>query len=326
MPTFCRHNRFIERCPICSKTLPDHAPSARPSRSARPARGRSAPRAARPGRSGRSRAESLRVHHEGRAQDDGYRSSLLPGLRASADAARLAEEIAFASARLLALAAAPSGLYGEARELQGRDCEEATWMCFLISYLCPLEGEDPFAGIRLALAGGPLGDLEGVPLGPRTSHDPARGTATLRAFRQLLEHQPGGFSGDRSWSPRRRFERLFERLALPGFGRMGRYDLLVTMGRLGIYELQADSLHLASAGGLSGSDLTTLAAKRLFAIGDPIHLERRAAALAGALDVPIETLDLSLANWAAPERATLGFPGHSSDQRALERAREALGL
>ena len=25
MPTFCRHNRFIERCPICSKTLPGYA-------------------------------------------------------------------------------------------------------------------------------------------------------------------------------------------------------------------------------------------------------------------------------------------------------------
>jgi hypothetical protein len=326
MPTFCRHNRFIERCPICSKTLPEHSPSARPSRSARPARGPSAPRAARPGRSGRPRAESLRVHREGRAEDDGYRSPLLPGLRASADAARLAEEIAFASGRLLALAAAPPGLYGEARELKGRDPDQATWMCFLISYLCPLEGEDPFAGIRLALAGGPTADLDGVPLGPRTSHAPARGSATLRAFRQLLEQQAGGFAGDPGWSPRRRFERLFERLALPGFGRMGRYDLLVTLGRLGIHELQADSLHLAGVGGLSASDLTTLAAKRLFAIGDPIHLERRAAALAQALDVPIETLDLSLANWTAPERATLGFPADTSDQQALERAREALGL
>jgi len=326
MPTFCRHNRFIERCPICSKTLPEHSATARPARSARPARAPSAPRAARPGRSGRSRAEGLRVRREGRAQDDGYRSPLLPGLRASADATRLAEEIAFASGRLLALATAPTGLYGEARALQGRDPEQATWMCFMISYLCPLEGEDPFAGIRLALAGGPLGDLEGVPLGPRTSHDPARGGATLRAFRQLLEHQAGAFSGDPGWSPRRRFERLFERLALPGFGRMGRYDLLVTLGRLGIDELQADSLHLAGAGASSASDLTMLAAKRLFAIGDPVHLERRAAALAQALQVPIETLDLSLANWTAPERATLGFPPDTSDQQALERAREALGL
>jgi hypothetical protein len=81
-----------------------------------------------------------------------------------------------------------------------------------------------------------------------------------------------------------------------------------------------------SLGGLSSGDLTTLAAKRLFAIGDPIHLERRAAALSEALAVPLETLDLALANWTAPQRATLGFPPDRSDLAALERAREALGL
>jgi hypothetical protein len=199
-------------------------------------------------------------------------------------------------------------------------------MCFLCSYLCPLEGEDPFAGIRLALAGGPLPDLEGVPLGPRSSHDPARGSETLRAYRRLVENHSGTLPDDSGWSPSRRFERLFERLALPGFGRMGRYDLLVTLGRLGLYELQADSLHLAGVGGLSSSDLTTLAAKRLFAIGDPIHLERRAAAFVEALGVPIEALDLALANWTAPERATIGFPPETHDQPALERALRALEL
>lgn len=266
------------------------------------------------------------MRREGRSEDDGYRSALLPGVRASADAARLAEEIAFAAGRLSALGEAPPGVYGEARALSHSDLEEATWMCFLSSYLCPLEGDDPFAGVRLALARGPVPDLEGVPLGPRSSHDPARGSDTLRAYRQLVEHQEGTLPGDPGWSPSRRFERLFERLALPGFGRMGRYDLLVTLGRLGLYELQADSLHLAGVGGLSSSDLTTLAAKRLFAIGDPIHLERRAAALVEALEVPVETLDLAFANWTAPQRATLGFPAETSDPAALERAREALGL
>ncbi len=141
-----------------------------------------------------------------------------------------------------------------------------------------------------------------------------------------MKTQPGAFVGDPGWSPRRRFERLFERLALPGFGRMGRYDLLVTLGRLGLYELQPDSLHLAGVGGLSSSDLTALAAKRLFAIGDPIHLERRAAAFAEAVDVPLEALDLGLANWESPQRATLGFPPGTCDRGALERARDALGL
>ncbi len=268
----------------------------------------------------------MRIHREGRAEDDGYSSALLPGLHASADAVRLAEEIAFAAGRLLGLAAAPPGLYGEAQALSHSDLEQATWICFLIAYLCPLEGEHPFAGIRLALARGPLPDLEGIPLGPRSSHDPARGSETLRAYRHWVEHQPGAFSGDPGWSGQRRFERLFERLALPGFGRMGRYELLVTLGRLGLYELQVDSLHLLSLGGLSSGDLTTLAAKRLFAIGDPIHLERRAEALAEALAVPLETLDLALANWTAPQRATLAFPPDMSDLAVLERAREALGL
>jgi Alpha-glutamyl/putrescinyl thymine pyrophosphorylase clade 3 len=343
MPTFCRHNRFIERCPICSKSLPGQPAAGRSARaSTSSARGSSARRATRPRRPG---GESLRVHREGRAEEDGYHSPLLPGLRASADAARLAGEIAFSNGRLLTLETSPSGLYAEARTLAEHDLEQATWICFLIAYLSPLEGEEPFAGISEALDGGfsyeafiaadsrePDGleqaALDGVELGPHSSHDRARGVDTLVAYRSWVERggQAAAFTGDPGWSPERRFERLFERLALPGLGRMGRYELLVTLGRLGLYELRADSLHLSGVRGLSGGDPTTLAAKRIFAIGDPIHLERRAAALAEAISVPVETLDLALANWASPERATLGFPGDSGDPAALERARDALGL
>jgi hypothetical protein len=137
--------------------------------------------------------------------------------------------------------------------------------------------------------------------------------------------QEAAFTGDPAWSPERRFERVFERLALPGFARAGRYELLVTLGRLGLYELTPDSLHLGDARGLA-EDLTTLAAKRVFGIGDPLMLERRALALAQAADVPIETLDLALANWHAPEPATLGFPQETLDDGAFERAGAALGL
>jgi hypothetical protein len=349
MPTFCRHNRFLERCPICSKTLPGH-----------PASGGSARRtgATRTSSSGEAtrrrspRGESLRVHRETRAEDDGYRSSLVVGLRASADARSLAQEIAFSSARLRALVEEPPGLYGEARGLAAQDPERATWMCFLTAYLSPVEGEDPFAGIRTALADtpdGPLGrdgealaagalpDLRDVPLGSRSSHDPARGAETLIAYGQWLLRAgrsgvPDGgpqaiaFRGDPTWTPQRRFERLFERLALPGFARMARYELLVTLGSLGIYELSPDSLHLSGARGLSPDDLTTLAAKRVFGIGDPLLLERRAAALAAAVSVPVETLDLALANWASAQRATLGVPPETSDSAALQRAGEALGI
>ena len=74
-------------------------------------------------------------------------------------------------------------------------------------------------------------------------------------------------------------------------------------------------------------DLTTLAAKRVFAIGDPLILERRARALAEAISVPVETLDLALANWGSGTRATLGVPAPAIaaiERSALERCREAL--
>jgi hypothetical protein len=339
MPTFCRHNRFLERCPICSKTLPGQAPAGKTPRRRTAAGGTAAA-----ARRRSPRAESVRVLREGRAEDDGFRSPLVPGLRASADATRLAEEIAFASGRLLALGQDPPGLYGEIRELAAGELERATWACFLTAYLSPLDGEDPFAGVRLALAAEPgLGssedgdagargerDLREVPLGPRSSHDPARGDGTLRAYRQWVQRAGGtqaiAFRGDSQWTAQRRFERLFERLALPGFGRMGRYDLLVTLGYLGLYELRPDSLHLAGARGLSADDLTTLAAKRVFGIGDPLLLERRAGALAEAISVPVETLDLALANWGTPQRATLGVPQETSDGGAFERTGDALGL
>jgi len=334
MPTFCRHNRFIERCPICSKTLPEHA-----AKGAAPARTK---RAAGTGRSAGGtrrapRAEGVRVMREGRAAEDGFRSELVPGIRSSEDAARLARELAFSSGRLLALAADPPGSYRQARELAKSNLEGAAWICFLTVYLSPLEGEDPFAAIRGALAGGEIPELDGIELGPRTWHEPARGSETLIAYRQWVGRSgapvPAGeaapatlpaFSGEPGWSPERRFERVLERLALPGLGRSGRYDLLLTLGRLGVFDLRAGSLHLAGAG--ASEDATLLAAKRVFGIGDPLLLERRAAALAQAAMVPVEALDLALWNWAAPERATLGMGPGLEDEAVRERAVDALGL
>jgi len=298
----------------------------------------------------------MRVRREVRAQDDGYSSTLAPGLHASGDAARLAEEIAFASARLLSMRTAPPDLFGEIRRLAGEgQLERATWMCFLTVYLSPLQTDDPFVGIRMALererepergdghggdgadAGEGMGahehrvpSLEGIPLGPRTSHDRARGSETLLAYRHWAEHagsQAQAFIGEGSWSAQRRFERAFERLTLPGLGRMGRYELLVTLGRLGLYELEADSLHLTAGRGAAGlEDLTTVAAKRVLAVGDPIYLERRALAFARELAIPVDVLDLALANWGSGERATLGFKADMIDSHTHERVREALDL
>jgi hypothetical protein len=346
--TFCRHNRFIQRCPICRETVPGqtptrHAAKPKPKRQtstgARANGEAGAGATSRTGASGQARglagrtstrrAPEVRVHREQRSEDDGYRCELVPGLHSSHDARRLVREIGFASGRLLTLTAAPPSLYAEARDCE--DVEQATWICFLAAYLSPLQGEQSFVGIRQALvsswASGTVSDLEDVPLGPRTSHDPARGPETLIAYRRFAEHsgsQEQAFTGERGWTPQRRFERVFERLALPGFGRMGRYDLLITLGRLGLYELRADSLHLGTRTSLFASDPTPQAAKRVFGIGDPIHIERRASAFAQALSTPIEALDLALANWSSEERVTLGFPEDTRDAHAVERATAAL--
>jgi len=333
MPTFCRHNRFIERCPICSKTLPGNEPAGGSPRRARSTGVTKNASGARRGATG------LRVRHEGRAAEDGYANELVPGLRATADAVRLAAEIDFAAARLAALALDPPGLYATARELAGGELERATWTCLLIAYLGPTEHEDPFASIREVLeaapgpeaAGAQLGGLlDAAELGPRSSHEQGRGSSTLEAYAQWVGRagdasQAAALRGDVAWSPERRFARLFERLALPGFSRAGRYELLVTLGRLGLYELQGDSLQLG-APRVGAEDPTTLAAKRIFGIGDPLLLERRAGALAAAAAVPLEALDLALANWGAPERASSGFPGGAPGDGAAPATGAALGL
>jgi Alpha-glutamyl/putrescinyl thymine pyrophosphorylase clade 3 len=314
VPTFCRHNRLEANCPICSRKSRGAAVTpARPAR--RPeSRAVSTPSKRRP--SARA-AGDLRVRRMARAPDDGYEHDLLPGLRATVEAVRLADELAFAAARLEQLERSPRGLYADVVMLD--DSEEQAWLAFQIAYISPREGEDPFADIdraRTTWASGELPDLELVELGPRTAHDPARGTKTLEAYRawaQRAGSQAAAISGDAAWTPQRRFERAFERLALPGFGRGPRYELLVLLGHLGVFDLRPWSLHLIDA-----MDPTTIAAKRVFGIGDVMNLQRRASELATAAGVPIEALDLALLNWARPdpERITAGARDVDDSERA----------
>jgi hypothetical protein len=301
VPTFCRHNRLEATCPICSRKAKreqmDEPRRATP-RPARTSSGRRVP----------VRAGNLRVSRMARAADDGYEHELLPGLRSSVDAGRLAEELSFAAERLDELSADPPGLYADVA--QAPDVEEAAWLAFLIAYLSPLEGGDPWAGIaaaRTSWASGELPALDDVPLGPRTAHRPARGAATLLAYRAFVQRagsQAQAFTADPTWPEPRRFDRAFERLSLPGFGRAARYELLVLLGRLEVLPLRPWSLHL----GADALDATTVASKRVLAIGDPLLLERRAGELAAAVGVPIEALDLGLANWGRTdgERITAG--------------------
>ena len=210
------------------------------------------------------------------------------------------------------------------------DVEEATWLAFLIAYLSPLEGDDPWASIaqaRTSWASGELPMLEDVALGPRAAHDPARGASTLLAYRAWAERagsQAQAFIGDPAWPDQRRFDRAFERLSLPGFGRAPRFELLVVLGRLGVYDVRPWSLQLSA----DALDPTVVASKRVLGIGDPLLLQRRAAELVEAVGVPIEALDLALTNWSRPEgeRITAGATvGESDPPPAARRHRRGAG-
>ncbi len=287
----------------------------------------SAPRAPRRGSTPRGAATGgVRVKRLVRGADDGYQSPLVPGLKSSAEAERLAAELTFAGVRLGQLGHAPPGLYAEVAAGDG-GLEERTWLAFLIAYICPTDEVDPFASIaaaRVPWSGGESPAMEEIRPGPRTAHDPARGTQTVDAYRAWAERagsQAAAFTGESGWSPERRFERVFERLALPGLHRDARFELLVTLGWLGVYELRAPSLQLG------GENEVTLAAKRALGIGDPLLLERRAGELAQACDLPLAALDLGLYNWGRGERTTAGLgPESRPDAAELGRARAALRL
>ena len=331
MPTFCRHNRLIQNCPICSR---EQEIEARPSVSS------SAPlsseRSPRPAPETRARTGSGRAHRAGQgggvrvsraasSVDDGYRSRLVPGLRSTIDAQRLASELAFSAARLDRLRTDPPGLWKEVADPAG-DLEERTWLAFLIAYLGPLEQvEDPFAAIRnvrTRWSSEQLPELQDVLTGPRTAHDPARGQATLEAYRAWAQRsgsQAAAFTGEASWAADRRFGRIFERLSLPGLHRAVRFDLLAVLGQTRVYDLQAPAL------ALGGSDEVTVAAKRAFGIGDPLLLERRGAQLAQECQIPLEALDLALYNWGTGARVRAGV-AVEAQAGVLEIAAGTLGV
>lgn len=323
MPTFCRHSRLVQNCPICSReqsvelraVLSSSAPgSTRPRESAAKKSG-----------ANHGRRTGVRVRRLARGAEDGYHSRLVPGLKSSADAERLAEELAFAATRLALLSEDPPGCYAEVAG--DGDLEERTWLAFLIAYLGPLESEDPFAGVhsaRISWASGEPPQLDGAEPGPRTAYDSTQGTRTIDAYRAWAARagsQAAAFTGEAAWTPERRFARAYERLGLPGLTREARFDVLVTLGWLGVYELRADALQFG------GTNETTIAAKRVLGIGDSLLLERRAGELAEACRLPLEALDLGLHNWGAGHRATAGLgPGAEPDADQLESALTALGL
>ncbi len=228
--TFCRHNRFIQRCPICRETVPGHAEPRSQAQAHR--RGHSAA-----GRRGRGRlgepgpprvpagaplADRPHLHppHPGSARPArgalrgrrlplraGPRPALIRGRQAARAGDRLRQRAAADAHRR---AAQP--VRGGAR-LRGHRAGD----------LDVLPGRLPLAACRASnrsracrqallssWASGTIPELEEVPLGPRRSHDPARGGETLVAYRRFAEHagsQEAAFTGEPEWTPQRRFER-----------------------------------------------------------------------------------------------------------------------
>ena len=211
-----------------------------------------------------------------RAADDGYRNSLVPGLRATADAERLATALAAAAARL-----EPPGPYPELADEP--DLDEASWLAFLLALAGTPELQEEVRAARPSWASGEA---------PELPDERARTAAAYRAWAARAGSQAAAFRGEPSWTPQRRFSRVFERLALPGFARAARFDLLTALGAAGRYELEAGELGLAA-----GEDPTTDAAKRLLVSGDKLLLERRARELAEAAEVPLGALDRAFAVW-----------------------------
>jgi hypothetical protein len=320
VPSFCRHGRLESNCSICS---PREKTDVRPERPT--LGGRRAPSGPKRGPA-RSSTKRMTVRRMERTEDDGYTSELVLGLRATQDAARLADEIAFSAARLRQLRSDPPGLYAEVA--RNADPEEATWLALLIAYLQPLEGSDPWAGIaaaRVPWATGEAPDLDGVAVGPRGAQDISRAAevlATYRAFVARAGSQVFALAGEPAWTPARRFDRAYERLAQRALPRAPRYEFLVTLGALGVIDMEPSSLLL----GAEPTDPTVVAAKRILGIGDAINLQRRASDLANETGVPIAALDLALVNWTRPagDRIHAGSTAVADDAER-ERIAEVLG-
>src|SRR3954469_13456819 len=121
---FCRHNRLTSKCAICSRELEENLRAQAPVRhvTVRKPGATSTPRS----RAAKSTPTALVTRKLARAADDGYRNPLVPGLKATADAERLAVALTQAAERL-----EPPGPYPLIAEEP--DLEQATWLAFLIA-------------------------------------------------------------------------------------------------------------------------------------------------------------------------------------------------
>ncbi len=257
---FCRHNRMTAKCPICSKEMEAELRAKAPPRPAGIRRAPAAPRA--PPRRSTPRSGGLVTRKLARAADDGYRNTLVPGLRATADAERLAGALLIAAERL-----EPPGPY-EAVATEP-DREQASWLAFLLALVGPdaPELQDAVAAAAPRYEDGAPAELPG---GARPRRSPPTASGSSAAARRSRA-SPARPTGRRSAAS----PACSSGSRCPGLGRAPRFELLAALGAAGLYELVPDQLQLGVE-----EDAATQAAKRILLSGDKMLLERRARDLA----------------------------------------------
>ena len=273
VPTFCRHNRLEATCPICARKRTDGRRRLEPRRATpRPARSASAARAVR-----RAAAACKRAPH-------GARGRRRLRARAAARAAQLRRRGA-AGRRARLRGGAPGRAVRPTRP-----ASTPTWRARPTSRRPPgWPSSSPTCRPWRATTRGRRSRAARTTLGVGRAAD-ARGRrarAARRARSRARRIDPAGLprvGGARRLAGaglhrrarvarQRRFDRAFERLSLPGFGRAPRFELLVVLGRLG--RLRRAPVVAAALRRRARPDV--VASKRVFGIGDPLLLQRRAA-------------------------------------------------
>ena len=348
-----RHGRFLERCPICSKTLPGHSPGAsrRQRRGVRAAQPRQRGAGEPPPAERAAAARTTRGPRRGRRvpQRAGARPARVRRRRPPGRGDRLLRR------SLLALALDPPGLYGELRRSRRATSSvpagAASWRPTCARYLAgrgPVRGDPPGAG---------LGPGTAPPHGPRRTATPAARAAGHPARPAHLP-RPGPRERDADRLPavggprrhRRRGPRRRGRRAglHPGGGARGRSRLeprtplrapvraaraprLRTRGTLRparharttrSYELRPTA-HLAGARGRDDDATRPPSGSSGSAIRCCWSVARPASPRPARCRWRRSTWRSQL---AARQRATLGCPEEASDEQALERALGLLGL
>ena len=108
--------------------------------------------------------------------------------------------------------------------------------------------------------------------------------------------------------PQEVFAYFYRSMNVMGFGRLGKFDFLTMLGKLGIAPIEPDSAYLTGATGpLAGARL--LFANDANARLSARDLDRRLKSLDQVLHVGMQVLEDSLCNWQKSPRAFIAFRG-----------------